>query len=1231
MRLPLRDGLVDFRVKISLPTLFVWLLIHGSLHAQGTVGGLLSADQTLTLADSPWRVTSTIEVPTGVTLTVEAGVRVDFDDGTGIEVDGGKMVADGTAPAPIVFGRADGEDHTWDGFIFKDTYEDNRLTHFAMEYGDDVGHSIEVDKARLTIQFGSWPTTEETMIEMDEPAVIIEDSDIPGISGGEVIHGVDLVAPGHLILRRNTFGKASNGGDVIDFSRAEAPGPILQIIDNIFMGGDDDGLDLDGTDCYVEGNVFMDFRKDPANTRATTSNAVATGLPQNGDPNRTRVTMVRNLFLNCDHAILLKEEAFVTAVNNTFIGMEEAVIQFNEEGGTSVEGPGKGAILDGNIFWDNVQLFKHLIEETELTIDRCIIDSEFHDRGVDNFMADPGFADMAAGDYTLIEGSPAIGTGPNGLDRGHLVPEGASISGEPRAVTWQTDAALIVGGPGIVNYRYRLNGGAWSVDTPVGDPIFLTGLNSLNSVEVVGQNAIGEWQADSDATESETWRIDTDFGAISLNEIDAANGKVEIWNDTENVQDLSDYNVNGVALTNATAVQPGGFAVVDVPNLSSNGGEVNLILDGIVIADSVTYGIQIPGTTIARFGRERRTGDWAAAKPTIGARNIRQPTALSRGLKLNEWLLNPDCLFTFQFVELYNPEGLPISLEGMEVDIEPSNGDWFGAPLSFIAANGFTAIISDGDLDAGANHANFGALGDIGSEISLFGASSRIDVVANNTDTPDVSGGFTQLGGDVLRTFALPTPGFAVTVREVETVTPLVAIDDEWAYEDTDTDLGTDWRETIFDFSAWPKGEGLLGRETSDDSLTLTVATEINYVEGIPTYYFRHADAFTFSGDPSTTQLRLRTVVDDGVVVYLNGAELHRLRMDDPVTHASFASDNIGNADYEGPFDLPSTALVAGENFVAAEVHQDDDGSSDIVFGLELAAVETEFVTEGLGDATAILAGLRLTEIMYHPAAGGVEYLEFQNTGLVAFDLGGTQIVEGVEFRFPPHDLAPGEFVYVVASQAGFGRPDLMVAGEFSGTLDDDGERIRVELDFGAGVVDVTYSDGIAVGTDGGGNSLELSIDRGLKSSGWVSSPVAGGTLDDRTPFEDYSAWLPSFFDAGEIADELISGPQADPDGDGLVNLLERLLGRNPKLADAVGALALSLDGDDLVLRYTRAVSVGDGELRLTMSTDLTSWSEIPGLTAAVVSGDQDEQVIEARVPAGVLERKFVRLEGIQD
>jgi len=83
-----------------------------------------------------------------------------------------------------------------------------------------------------------------------------------------------------------------------------------------------------------------------------------------------------------------------------------------------------------------------------------------------------------------------------------------------------------------------------------------------------------------------------------------------------------------------------------------------------------------------------------------------------------------------------------------------------------------------------------------------------------------------------------------------------------------------------------------------------------------------------------------------------------------PIGHGTFARDTVGDASYEGPFDLSIADLIVGENVLAVEVHQDDPGSSDIVFGLELEAVETAQTSDGLGDAEAILAGLRVTEIM---------------------------------------------------------------------------------------------------------------------------------------------------------------------------------------------------------------------------------------------------------------------------
>ena len=293
---------------------------------------------------------------------------------------------------------------------------------------------------------------------------------------------------------------------MIDFLGADRPGPVLQVLNNVFLGGGDDGLDLDGTDAHIEGNLFMNFRKNTS--RATTSNAIATGLPQSGETNRTQITVARNIFVDNDHAILLKEDAFATMQQNVFVDSRLAAIQFNEVNGTAVRGPGKGAELEGNIFWNNAQLFKNLVNsptfQTTLTVDQSLLPNEVvdfggtpvlaHSLGEGNLAGDPLFVNAAADNYRLQPESPAIGTGPAGLDMGAYVDQGPTLAGVPSEMVDASELILTVGGPGITHYRYRLNGGAYGPLAPVTDPIQLQGLTAGSyQVDVLGMNSAGEW------------------------------------------------------------------------------------------------------------------------------------------------------------------------------------------------------------------------------------------------------------------------------------------------------------------------------------------------------------------------------------------------------------------------------------------------------------------------------------------------------------------------------------------------------------------------------------------------------------------------------------------------------------------------------------------------------------------------------------------------------------------
>jgi hypothetical protein len=131
--------------------------------------------------------------------------------------------------------------------------------------------------------------------------------------------------------------------------------------------------------------------------------------------------------------------------------------------------------------------------------------------------------------FSLQPGSPGIGTGPNGQDKGGVIPLGASISGTFRSGT-TNDITLIVGvnrtgfgipasgwpsGSGYTDYRFRVNGGAWSAERSILTPISVqvSGPGS-HYVEVVGKRDSGLYQDDprfgSDAiiTRSDTWVVE---------------------------------------------------------------------------------------------------------------------------------------------------------------------------------------------------------------------------------------------------------------------------------------------------------------------------------------------------------------------------------------------------------------------------------------------------------------------------------------------------------------------------------------------------------------------------------------------------------------------------------------------------------------------------------------------------------------------------------------------------
>lgn len=163
----------------------------------------------------------------------------------------------------------------------------------------------------------------------------------------------------------------------------------------------------------------------------------------------------------------------------------------------------------------------------------------------------------------------------------------------------------------------------------------------------------------------------------------------------------------------------------------------------------------------------------------------------------------------------------------------------------------------------------------------------------------------------------------------------LIPMDAAWRFWEWDDPPDPAWNQPDFDDSDWPgPNPAIFAHEP--DPLPDLPNTSLSI--GPTAHYFR--TIFSVSNAVERACLRLRHLVDDGAVFYLNGLEILRTGMPtNAVEPLTLASREVDNAVHEGPFDIEVTNLRPGLNVVAAELHQSSHFSEDAVFGAELEVV----------------------------------------------------------------------------------------------------------------------------------------------------------------------------------------------------------------------------------------------------------------------------------------------------
>ena len=325
--------------------------------------------------------------------------------------------------------------------------------------------------------------------------------------------------------------------------------------------------------------------------------------------------------------------------------------------------------------------------------------------------------------------------------------------------------------------------------------------------------------------------------------------------------------------------------------------------------------------------------------------------------------------------------------------------------------------------------------------------------------------------------------------------------------------------------------------------------------------------------------------------------------------------------------------------------------------------------TFGTANAGPLVGPVVITELMYHPVSTGDEFLEIRNVSnqtVLLYDPANpanTWKVDGAGFNFPTGTtMTPGQILLVVpltesAWRAKYGTPAAVkVFGGYTGKLDNSGEKISLQepgvpyTDAATGTtvvpyIDVDYVNYLTtapwpVAANGNGPSLErINFNAfGDDPGNWRASPANGGS-PGALPTFTYSGWSSAHFNAVQQANTSLSGPNADPDGDGISNLLEYALGLDP-LAAGASPVSVSLANDGtsgpyLTLTYRRSTSTSGVTFYGDTAATLPNWSAGTAVQVgtATNNGDGTETVIlRDMVPVtGSAPQRFIRLRVLEN
>lgn len=257
------------KIGIIIPAVFFAAFVLASkVNAATEVSSTIVTDTTWTLANSPYIVTGNILVNEGVTLTIEPGVDVKFEDylasnyyGYYIRIDG-TLVARGTEEDKITFTSNNIDSHpiNWGKIYFSDTSVDwnnetesgSVIEYAIIEYGGkDTSAYLDEGGDSLVGIYKSSPLIQNNILRLSDQDALKIFRGNPSIIGNEIQTGRIFIEGGQSYFTENEI-TDSEGFYIVDDDETTMPTITKNnIINNqegsIYYGG----LRIDDNSCPI--------------------------------------------------------------------------------------------------------------------------------------------------------------------------------------------------------------------------------------------------------------------------------------------------------------------------------------------------------------------------------------------------------------------------------------------------------------------------------------------------------------------------------------------------------------------------------------------------------------------------------------------------------------------------------------------------------------------------------------------------------------------------------------------------------------------------------------------------------------------------------------------------------------------------------------------------------------------------------------------------------------------